>query len=181
MNKKILLGLMMLLMMTSVFGYTEYNKEDVVPIYAQYTEAGILASANANLTVTLPDETIDISSVGLNSTETGIFTGTYQTGNQTGVYKSLVVFYDDTWLELGRDTQYFEVVVDEELSMYFWPALVICIVLIVVSFSISNGLIGVLAGLGMVFLSFMLIGAFFVITMVAGALIALFALMLPSD
>lgn len=180
MNKKILLGLMMLLLITSVFGYTEYSKEDIVPIYGQYTEAGILASANANLTITLPDGTIDVNSQGLNSTETGIFTGSYQTGNQTGVYKALVVFYDDEWTELGRDTQYFEIVEGETLSIYFWPFLVICIVLIVVAFVLQQALLGILAGLGMVFVAFMLTGAAFVITIIAGCLIALSALLIES-
>lgn len=158
------IGFLILILMLSfnVIALEVYDKEDYVPINAQYTQGGVLSSANANLTVTFPNGTIDArySNYGLSEVSTGIFQGTYNTTNTTGRYKALVIFYNGT-NELGRDVQYFEVgditfnlgdgFNENRFSIIF--LLIVCVGLYLFEILFHTPIVGIIGGFGVILLS----------------------------
>lgn len=181
---KIIIMFMLFICLSSMtYAITTYSIDEIVTIDAQYTASGVLTHANANLTVTLPNDDVDLlaNNIALNESPDGVFNGQYTTQNITGTYKALVVFYDDSGSELGRDVRYFAVSAQESLSIFFYPAFIIIAGLVALAFATKNAILGIFGGLGVVFLSFMLTGAFFIITLVGGLIIMLSMLLMQSD
>jgi hypothetical protein len=174
MNKIIIFGLMMLLLLTSVLGY---DQGDTIRLDALYTEAGVYQPANATITIEAPNGTILISEVGMNIVSDGIFYYDFTIPPNDGEYLVSARFYIDSVFK-GLDSRTFDVGEIETLNFLFYPALLICLVLMGIGFITKNGLIGILGGLGMIFLSFMLTGAFFIITIIGGCLISLTMLLI---
>ena len=109
--KNILLFMVMLLALSfSAFAAEDfYETNQTISLDATYTQGGVLAHANANYTVELPNGDIDVNQVGMTEISTGIFSGNYTTSTQTGKTKITVIYYDDSWVELGRDSRYIQV------------------------------------------------------------------------
>jgi len=177
MKKIIILMIMMLITITSVFGIAP---DSTLRINAEYKEVGIFTDANANITITLPNGTIDVDNIAMTDVSTGRFYYDYGIGSTLGTYDVEIDFYNSTDL-LSTETSTFLVeVATETVNSLFWAGLAICVILLIIGFVFSQGLVAIMGGLGMVFLSFMLNGAFFIITLVAGCLIALSALLIES-
>jgi hypothetical protein len=181
-NLILIFVILVLTLSFNVFATENYDKETAIPINAEYSEDDVLTHANTNMTIVLPDGNTDVlaDNIALTEISDGVFSDTYTTRTQTGTYVAFITYYNDTWSELGSESQSFTVGETDTLNVFFYPALLICLVLIVVGFVSKNGLIGILGGLGMVFLSFMLTGAFFTITIIGGCLISLSMLLVQE-
>jgi energy-converting hydrogenase Eha subunit C len=180
MNKIIIICLMLILSLNVVFA-NDYTTDETITINAEYRIAGVLTESTANITVYLPGGAIDplADNVSLTEISTGKFTGSYLTSEE-GVHTAVVVFYNET-SQVGSEVNYFTVEDTTELSVFFYPGLIICAILFLLAFVMRQGLLGILGGIGFIFLGFMLSGAFLIITMASGLLIMLISLFIESD
>jgi len=108
---KLLLGMVMLLSMSMLAFAADdfYETNQTIALDATYMEGGVLADANANFTVESPSGEILINQEGMEELSLGIFKANYTTATSTGKYLVTVIYYDDAWLEKGRDSRYIQV------------------------------------------------------------------------
>ena len=175
MKKIIIIIMMVLITMVSVLAI---EPDSTLRINAEYKVDGVYTESTSSITIYLPNGVIDVDEEPMINVSTGRFIYDYPV-TVVGSYDVDITFYGDT---VKVESSNFVVEEEqEELNVLFYPALIICVLLLIVGFTIKQGLIGILGGLGIVFISFMLTGAFFVITLVGGLLITISSLLIQND
>lgn len=106
---KLLIIMAMMVLMSVVVTAADYAPNETITIDAFYTEAGVYAEADANLTVEGPSGELRVNNQAMTQTSTGIFYYDYVIDDGNGEYKATVKFYDTNSTLLGIDSRYFDV------------------------------------------------------------------------
>lgn len=118
MNKSIILMLLILMIIPSVSALLNTTQ----PIFADYSENGVLSDANARLSIIDSDGKIMINNVSMDEISKGRFFYNY-TCNKTGNYNAVVLFYSKiTASMLGNDIKPLECGGSNRMSLLSCPS-----------------------------------------------------------
>jgi len=170
--KKLIIFLMMLLLAFSVYGDL-YDQYETINIKTEYVESGTLTTATVNLSVYLPSGIIDEENTTMFEYETGKFSSYYTFTDEVGDYIFKVNFYDNESNLLDVQEQVLTVEPLNELSNFFYPALILSIILILAGIFGKQAIVGIFGGLSLTFSSFMLTGVFIAFAIFGGVSICL--------